>query len=57
MFIFHSKFDNPPHRDLNREKGGTSKKFNGTSKFLSLDFLDLKDNGSPVSTILTTISY
>ena len=33
MFIFQSKFDNPPHHDRITEKVGLPKKFNGTSKF------------------------
>ena len=47
MFIFQS---NPSYRDRITEKVGLPKKFNGTSKFQkvgSLDFLDLKVNGSP----------
>ena len=51
MFIFQSKFDNPPYRDRITEKSGTSKKIQWDfqiSKLGSLDFLDLKVNGSPV---------
>ena len=50
MFIFQSKFDNPPHRDHITEKSGTSRKNQWDfqiSKVGSLDFLDLKVNGSP----------
>ena len=50
-FIFQSKFDNPPYRDHITEKSGTSKKIQWDfqiSKVGSLDFLDLKVNGSPV---------
>ena len=51
MFIFQSKFNNPPYRDRTTEKSGTSKKIQWDfqiSKVGSLDFLDLKVNGSPV---------
>ena len=51
MFIFQSKFDNPPYRDHITGKSGTSKKIQWgfqISKVGSLDFLDLKVNGSPV---------
>ena len=51
MFIFQSKFDNPPHRDRITDKSGTSKKIQWDfqiSKVGSLDFLNLKVNGSPV---------
>ena len=47
---FQSKFDNPPHGDRIAEKSGTSKKIQWDfqiSKVGSLDFLDLKVNGSP----------
>ena len=60
MFIFQSKFDNPPHHDHITEKSGTSKKIQWDfqiSKVGSLDFLDLKVNGSPAlehSAILLT---
>ena len=50
MFIFQSKFNNPPYRDRITEKSGTSKKIQWDfqiSKVGSLDFLDLKVNGSP----------
>ena len=50
MFIFQSKFNNPPYRDRITEKSGTSKKTQWDfqiSKVGSLDFLDLKVNGSP----------
>ena len=33
MFIFQSKFNNPPYRDRITEKSWTSKKINGTYKF------------------------
>ena len=49
-FIFQSKFDNQPYRDRITEKSGTSKKIQWDfqiSKVGSLDFLDLKVNGSP----------
>ena len=52
MFIVHSKFDNPLHRDHIPEKRGTSKKIQWDfqiSKVGSLDFLDMKVNGSPES--------
>ena len=52
MFIFQSKFDNPPHRDHIPEKRGTSIKNQWDfqiSKVGSLDFLDMKVNGSPES--------
>ena len=50
MFIFQSKFNNPPYRDRITEKSGTSKKNQWDfqiSKVGSLDFLNLKVNGSP----------
>ena len=50
MFIFQSKFNNPPYRDHITEKSGTSKKNKWDfqiSKVEMLDFLDLKVNGSP----------
>ena len=52
MFIFQSKFDNPHHHDGYgpQKKSGTSKKIQWDfqiSKVGSLDFLDLKVNGSP----------
>ena len=50
MFIFQSKFDNPPHHNRFTEKSRTSKKIQWDfqiSKVGSLDFLDLKVNGSP----------
>ena len=50
MFIFQSKFINPPNRDRITEKSGTSKKNQWDfqiSKVRSLDFLNLKVNGSP----------
>ena len=50
MFIFQSKFDNPPYRDRITEKSGTSKTIQWDfqiAKVGSLDFLDLKVNGSP----------
>ena len=50
MFIFQSKFDNPPHCDRITEKSGTSKKNQWDfqiSKVGSQDFLDLKVNGGP----------
>ena len=52
MFIFQSKFNNPPYRDRITEKSGTSKIIQWDfqiSKVGSLDFLDLKVNGSPAS--------
>ena len=51
MFIFQSKFNDPPYRDGITEKCGTSKKNQWDfqiSKVGSLDFLNLKVNGSPV---------
>ena len=51
MFIFQNKFENPPYPDRITEKSGTSKKNQWDfqiSKVGSLDFLDLKVNGSPV---------
>ena len=50
MFIFQSKFNNTLYRDRITEKSGTSKKNQWDfqiSKVGSLDFLDLKVNGSP----------
>ena len=50
MFIFQSKFNNPPYCDHITEKSGTSKKNQWDfqiSKVGSLDFLNLKVNGSP----------
>ena len=50
MFIFQSKFNNHPYRDRITEKSGTSKKNQWDfqiSKVGSLDFLNLKVNGSP----------
>ena len=50
MFIFQSTFNNLPYRDRIIEKSGTSKKIQWDfqiSKVGSLDFLDLKVNGSP----------
>ena len=50
MFIFQSKYYNPPYCDSITEKSGTSKKIQWDfqiSKVGSLDFLDLKVNGSP----------
>ena len=50
IFIFQSKFNNPPYRNHITEKSGTSKKIQWDfqmSKVGSLDFLDLKVNGSP----------
>ena len=52
MFIFQSKFNNPPLRDRITEKSGTSKKNQWDfhiSKVGSLDFLNFKVNGSPDS--------
>ena len=52
MFIFQSIFDNSPYRDRITEKCGTSKKIQWDfqiSKVGSLDFLELKVNGSPVN--------
>ena len=49
MFIFQSKFNNPPYRDRITEKSGTKKNqwdFQ-ISRVGSLDFLNLKVNGSP----------
>ena len=57
MFIFQRKFDNSPHRDSITEKNGTSKKIQWDfqiSKVGSLDFLDLKVNGRPVTFILSS---
>ena len=62
MFIFQSKFNNPPYRDrITEKKVGLSKKNQWDfqiSKVGSLDFLNLKVNGSPVhgehSAILST---
>ena len=51
MFIFQSKFNNPPYHDRVTEKSGTSKINQWDfqiSKVGSLDFLNLKVNGSPV---------
>ena len=53
MFIFQSKFNNPPYGDHITEKKWTSKKNKWDfqiSKVGSLDFLNLKVNGSPVGT-------
>ena len=50
MFVFQSKLINPPYRDHITEKSGTSKKNQWDfqiSKVGSLDFLNLKVNGSP----------
>ena len=50
FFIFQSKFNNPPYHDRVTEKSGTSKNIQWDfqiSKVGSLDFLDLKVNGSP----------
>ena len=50
MFIFQSKFNNRLYRDRVTEKSGTSKKIQWDfqiSRVESLDFLDLKVNGSP----------
>ena len=50
MFIFQSKFNNPPYRDRITEKSGTSQKNQWDfqiSKVGSQDFLNLKVNGSP----------
>ena len=50
MFICQSKIDNPLHRDSIAEKSGTSQNIQWDlqiSKVGSLDFLDLKVNGSP----------
>ena len=58
MFIFQGKISNPPYRDRITEKSGTSKKNQWDfqiSKVGSLDFLNLKVNGSPV--IILYISY
>ena len=52
MFIFQSKFNNPPYSAHITEKSGTSKKNQWDfqiSKVGSLDFLNLKVNGSPAS--------
>ena len=52
MFIFQSKFNNPPYRDVtvSQKKVGLPKKNQWDfqiSKVGSLDFLNLKVNGSP----------
>ena len=50
LFIFQSKFTNTPYRDRITEKSGTSQKNQWDfqiSKVGSLDFLNLKVNGSP----------
>ena len=52
MFIFQSKFNNPPYSAHITEKSGTFKKNQWDfqiSKVGSLDFLNLKVNGSPAS--------
>ena len=56
--IFQSKFDKPSHRDGITEKSGTSKKIQWDfqiSRVGSLDFLDLKVNGSPGVTLVTSV--
>ena len=50
MFIFQSKFNDPPYLNRITEKSGTSKINQWDfqiSKVGSLDFLNLKVNGSP----------
>ena len=57
-FIFQSKFDNPSHRDRITEKSGTSKNIKWDfqiSKVGSLDFLDLKVNGSPDKLLMRSL--
>ena len=58
MFIFQSKFNNPPYCNRITEKSGTSKKIQWDfqiSKVGSLDFLDLKVNGSPVILFISSL--